>query len=346
MENNRPGKNTTTEILSQPVVWEKTLIDISEISNSYLPDPFTFERVFFTGCGSAHYLSIWAEHLLGEKGHSNCRALPASALWLNSDIWLKQPRRALLVAFSRSGETSETINAVNTFKEKKAGKVLAVTCNPASELARIADQVIPTPAGQEQSVAQTRSFTCMMLGTLKLFMGDIPPKLPEKMRNSAEILLANYSDIATETGRDSSIQRFLILCSGRMYGLACEVMLKIKEMSLSYSEAFHFLEFRHGPMAMVDSESLVIGLHSKRTFDKEFKVLQEMQELGARTLSFGSSSEDNSSKNIMVEFPTIESEFWMDPLYLPVLQLIACERAIANHQDPDNPRNLSAVVKI
>ena len=138
----------------------------------------------------------------------------------------------------------------------------------------------------------------------------------------------------------------IFLGSGSLYGLANEAMLKMKEMSLSYSECFHTLEFRHGPMSMVDTESLVIGLIGEAAREHQYALLRDMQSKGARTLGILDNI-DTETEDALTERVLLQSEMpelWRAPLYLPILQLIAYERAISKNLDPDNPNNLTSVV--
>ena len=123
-------------------------------------------------------------------------------------------------------------------------------------------------------------------------------------------------------------------------------MLKMKEMSLSYSECFHTLEFRHGPMSMVDTESLVIGLIGETAREPQYALLRDMQSKGARTLGIldNVDAKTGDALNDRVLLRSEMPELWRAQLYLPVLQLIAHERAISKSLDPDNPNNLTSVV--
>jgi glucosamine--fructose-6-phosphate aminotransferase (isomerizing) len=123
-------------------------------------------------------------------------------------------------------------------------------------------------------------------------------------------------------------------------------MLKMKEMSLSYSECFHTLEFRHGPMSMVDTQTLMIGLIGETAREQQFAVLKQMQSNGARTLGVLDSA-DSKMEDAFTDRVLLQSEMpelWRAPLYLPILQLIAYERSISKGLDPDHPNNLTSVV--
>ena len=111
------------------------------------------------------------------------------------------------------------------------------------------------------------------------------------------------------------------------------------EMSLTIAQAYHFLEYRHGPMSMANEEAAIIGLLSPAVAVPEQQVLAEMAAKGATTLSLFAESDDIM---LPAHLPT-----WAYPLlYLPPLQLLAYYRAVSKGVDPDNPRHLTAVVHL
>jgi glucosamine--fructose-6-phosphate aminotransferase (isomerizing) len=152
-------------------------------------------------------------------------------------------------------------------------------------------------------------------------------------------IMGKYEAFAKDIGENLNFDRFYFLGSGIHYGLACEVNLKMKEMTLTHSEPFHFLEFRHGPMSMVGESSVVCGLLSTVNRQHEAKVLSEMMALGGTVASVGEKEAD-------VSFESNIPEEVRGVLYLPVLQLMAFYRSLAKGLNPDRPNNLTAVVKL
>lgn len=340
------GIHTKQEILSQPVVWEESLERLKTLDASLYPNIADYDQVIFTGCGSTYYLSQWAAGACEQVTKVSSRAVPASDLLLFPDVWMHKEKKNLLVAVSRSAATTETVLALKSFQTGGYGDTVTVTCYPDRELAQLAQSVIAVPDAQEESVAQTRSFSNMLLAVCWLISKQVPDGLPALFSRVGKKLIDHYSQIAEQLGRDQSIQRFFFLGSGPLYGLANEVMLKMKEMSLSYSEGFHTLEFRHGPMSMVDKESLIISMLGETAREYQYGVLRDMQSNGARTLGVldNLDSKTGNALNHQVLLQSEMPELWRAPLYLPILQLIAYERAISKGLDPDNPTNLTAVV--
>jgi glucosamine--fructose-6-phosphate aminotransferase (isomerizing) len=234
------------------------------------------------------------------------------------------------------------VKAVEKFKAEKRGEVVVIS-NYDEALSTYADVSIVIPKGQEESVAQTRSFASMyvavaafcakMAGRDDLF--DAMRKLPE----IGNLVIGKYEGYAKSLGENLSYDRFYFLGSGIRYGLACEVNLKMKEMTLTHSEPFHFLEFRHGPMSMVNQNAVVVGMLSDANRVHEAKVLSEMKELGGTVAGIGEKEAD-------VCFESNIPEEVRGVLYLPVLQLMAFYRSVAKGLNPDRPNNLTAVVKL
>jgi glucosamine--fructose-6-phosphate aminotransferase (isomerizing) len=169
-----------------------------------------------------------------------------------------------------------------------------------------------------------------------------------RLPGALEDLVDRLGDLPERIGTDLDIERFFFLGGGPLYGLAGEAMLKTKEMSLSYAEAYYPLEFRHGPMSMVDGRTLVVGLISDTGLAEEMRVLEEMQGLGARTLALvedGPASTGGQADDV-VELHSGVDEWERGPLYLPLLQRLAYHRSMAKGLDPDRPNNLEAVVRL
>ncbi len=340
----QPGKYTYDEIMSQPAVWERALqvfaakhAKITEVGPAS-----AFKQVIFTGCGSTHYLSMMAARLFEHVTGVPARAYPASELVLHP---VRVVAPTLLVAISRSGTTTETLDAVDTFRQRESGQTMAITCHSESALAEKCDVTVAIDSARENSIAQTRSFTAMALVT-QLFAATFAQTDTKPIAASPQYcqqLLNDYGEMAKNIGEDPSIERFFFLGGHTLYGIAAEAMLKMKEMSIAYSEVYYPLEFRHGPMSMVNESSLVIGLITPESTKHEIAVLKDMQARGAQILEI-SAGEASFEQHVSIPDGV---PAWARPiLYLPVLQLMAYYRALFNNQNPDKPNNLDAVVTI
>jgi len=336
---------TYNEIVTQPAAWAEAVTVVRAQAGALkalrLAD---YRQLLFTGCGSTYYLALAAAALTQSLTGHIARALPASELLLYPDgAYPGAGGVSLLISVSRSGTTTETLRAVEAFRRQRRGQVITVSNYPEAPLASMGDLNLVIPAGREASVAQTRSFASMYVACVALaavLAGDeVQLNALAGLQPVGERLLRDYAGLAQEWGADDRLDQFFFLGSGPRYGLACEASLKMKEMTLSVSEPFHFLEFRHGPMSMITPQTAVVGLLSEAARKHEEAVLHQMRELGGRILSLAESGAD-------VAFHSGLPETARGVLYLPVLQLMAYYRAVKRGLDPDRPHNLSKVIEL
>jgi glutamine---fructose-6-phosphate transaminase (isomerizing) len=338
------GEYTQQEILSQPEAWAAALEELRPqaggLRNFYQAG--RYETVLFTGCGSTYYLSLAAATVLQELTALPTRGLPASEIWLYPRAAYTSGRKTLLVAVSRSGETTETLRACEAFRAG-GGDVLTLSCYPGRALTRLGQINLVLPSGQEESLAQTRAFTTLYLATVALAAlwtgrDDLLAEL-DHLPEAGRRVLDQAGPRARALGTSAALDRFYFLGSGARYGLACELSLKMKEMSLSHSEPFHFMEFRHGPKSMVTPNALIVGLVGEANRAYELAVVADMRAMGAQVITVGERETD-------IAFASNVSELARSVLYLPLGQCLGFERSLHNGLNPDRPQNLDMVVRL
>jgi glucosamine--fructose-6-phosphate aminotransferase (isomerizing) len=335
------GQFTKEEIFSQVNAWAGAIREVKNKKEELSKfDVSQFDQIIFTGCGSTYYLSISAARIFQSMTGKICKAVPGGEMLLNPDT-VYQGKKNLLFAISRSGSTSETVKAVENFKEAEGGRVICVTNYPDQPLPALADLVIAITEGQERSVAQTRSFSSMFVAitATALMMSGKEMLLTEmeKLPDIGTSLINKYQEFARKIGENVEFDRFYFLGNGFRFGLASEANLKMKEMTLTHTEPFHFLEFRHGPKSMVTENTCVVGLLSESNREYEQKVLDEMKAIGATIMTI-------AEKDADISFESGLSQNVQGILYLPLLQIMAFYRSIKKGLDPDNPKNLTTVV--
>jgi glucosamine--fructose-6-phosphate aminotransferase (isomerizing) len=307
--------HTRQEILSQPAAWAQAL-EVVEQARSALAALWQaeYDQVLFTGCGSTYYLSLAAAALFQETTGRIARAAPGGELLLNPDTILRggagPTTRTLLVAVSRSGSTTETVRAVEQFRRQQRGPVIVITNYGEQPLAGLGDVALVIPAGQETSVAQTRSFAAMYVAAAALSLQaagrETDYQAMAQLPAAGRRLLTAYADLAQEIGTSLAFDRFY---------------------------------FRHGPMSMVNPQAVIVGLVSEKNGAHERTVLNEMRAMGGRILALGESDAE-------IAFLSGIPEVARAVLYLPVLQLLAWHRSLAKGLNPDQPNNLTAVVTL
>jgi glucosamine--fructose-6-phosphate aminotransferase (isomerizing) len=336
---------TLDEILSQTQAWQEAIRAVSDAHIQIGKLPWdSYSQILFIGCGSTFYLSMSAAATFQSITGKTCRAFPSSELMLfPSSVYPRQAKNILLVAVSRSGTTTETVMAAQAHLQTGYGDLITVSNHEESALASMGRINITIPGGKECSVAQTRSFASMYVACLALAMastGEISyDQTLNRLAPAGLKLIQSYGELARKVGEDHQLKRFYFLGSGIQYGLASEASLKMKEMSLSESEPFHFFEFRHGPVSMVDKQTCLVGLLSSSRYEDEIKVIEEAKTYGAQSITLG----ETGAK---VNFASGVPEPVRGVLYLPVLQLMAYFRAVSFGLNPDQPRHLNAVVEL
>ncbi len=342
----KPGHHTFTEITHQAEAWTDALqaFAAQETRLKQTWRQMQPQQALFIGCGSTYYLSQTAAALLQALTGTPACARPSSELILSTPQVLADPAQTLLITVSRSGTTTETLVAIDKFRQLGGAAVWAITCDPHSPQAQASDLVLPAEAAQEKSVAQTRSFASMLLLAQLLAgaLGGQESAAAKTLPQWGQRLIDETGPLMQELGCRTDIDRLYFLGSGYQYGIASEAMLKMKEMSLSHSEAYHFMEFRHGPMSMVTEQALVVGLQSQQAHAHEQKVLAEMQGLGGNVLALSPVAGEGRGRQI--DLPQDLPAWLLPVLYLPPLQLLAYYRTENKGLNPDNPRHLAQVI--
>jgi len=342
---------TYDEIRRQPLVWREVLSQLQQSSRELVAwiASEVYDGVVFTGCGSSYNLALTAAYFWQHLNREFAKGVPSSEVLLFPEGVFLPDRKYLLFGISRSGETTETIWALTHFREKFDGITVGITCEGDSSLSRLVHRSIALPQVVENSVVMTQSFSSMLLAVLFLAM-EKSGISSGRLMSLPSILSGHFEQgekLVRSVAADLRFNKFIFLGDGPFYGIAWEGALKVKEMSITSTEVFHFLEFRHGPKSIVDEMTFVVALSSKRAFDFESKVIQELVNLGATVLHIGGKSVSSSSKVLEILFEEeIVDDFLMPLLDVVFLQLFGYFRAEAKGLNPDNPKNLTRVVTL
>ena len=281
------------------------------------------------GCGTSLYIAQMIASALNDAGYQ-ALAVPGSE-------WTLRPRDHLgsgtphVIAVSRSGESTEIVQAAA--RSRRDGLfVTAITCQEDSALAHNADRVLACTTHPAEGIVMTASASLMLLTGLRLAGVTVG----ESDIQAAEALLQESRETleAAILGRD----HFVFLAGGLLHGLAQEGALKLQEMSLSYTQAYYPMEYRHGPMSLVDHKTLIVMLYHPDTATQEQMVASDMQALGAQILGIGGPGD----VELKVDGPASRRAL----LALPCLQLLGELVAVSKGLDSLAPRHLNKVVTL
>jgi glucosamine--fructose-6-phosphate aminotransferase (isomerizing) len=342
---------TLREILSQPDVWRTCFAALDagqlEHANGQLPEA---DDWLFVGCGSSYYIALVAAaswtHLTGRRA----RAVPASEALLFPELAVPQGCQPVLI--TRSGRTSEILQAAELLSRGRRRPPMAITCTEGEPIDGVADPILRVRAADEQSTVMTRSFTSMLLAlqalaALRGGKGEFAAALRALPAASRPALDAMHPRIRRFV-RTHRFNNYVFLGQGPYFGAANECMLKVKEMSCSTAQAFHTLEFRHGPKAVVTPQTLVTFLMSETGFAAESQVLKEIRALGARTLVIANRASKAAREfaGLLIELRLKTPEYARPAVYLLAGQLLGYYTGVARGLNPGYPRNLTRSVEL
>ena len=347
-----PGNYSLTEILSQPSCWQACLdeLDRSRVPREIAAAFSDADEWLFIGCGSSYYIAMAAAFSWSAITGTRARAIPASELLLFPDLTLTGAGKTAAVAISRSGQTSEVLQAAKLLEQEKNIRVIAVTCAADQPLSQIASHTLALLPADEKSTVMTRSFTSMVIGLQYLASviadGRAFAASLRKLPSAAQKVLDTLHPRIRDFVQSRQFADYIYLGQGPFFGLACECALKVTEMSVSYAQSFHTLEFRHGPKSVVAPETLVMFLLSQTGFEAECEVLGEIKTLGGTTLAVANraGASARASSDLLVEFDFDGPELVRLAPFMLAGQLIGLYTGLKKGLDPDNPRNLTRVV--
>lgn len=345
------GAYTLAEILSQPECWAKCLqhLEASGTIESIQKSFVNTRECIFVGCGSSYYIGMAAASAWSELTGQRARALPASEIMLSPELSLTGSADFVAVLISRSGRTSEVLRAGELLR-KKGIRTVAITCAAGQPLEKLATHTILLPAADEQSTVMTRSFTSMLLALqyMAALLGDRRDLLAslDELSTATESMVRKLAPRVRDFTASKPFEDYVCLGQGPYYGLACESALKLSEMSCSYGQGFHTLEFRHGPKSIVSPRTLIAFLLSERHYAAELEILEEVKNLGGATLVVANKADARvrSAADFLVELALPGPELARLAPYVVAGQLMGLYTGLKKGLDPDRPRNLSRVV--
>jgi glucosamine--fructose-6-phosphate aminotransferase (isomerizing) len=346
----REGGHTLAEILTQPEVWLAALRDLrnSKAFQEQAKESGGRSDWLFVGCGTSYYLAEAAAAARTALTGGRARALPASEILLFPHLVQLDADRTQAVVISRSGKTSEALRAAEALSRKVP--TLGITCTANSELEQNCRRTMVLAAADEKSLVMTRSFTTMYLALLQLAAETAGnTTMPAVIGQAAASLGERIERFSREiegfvAGR--AFEDFVYLAQGPLFPAAREAALKVTEMSCSYAQSFHTLEFRHGPKAIVSPKTLLMFLVSESGMSAECEVLAEMKELGGTVIAICDRATDavQSAADLVLEIGAGIPEIVFPAPFIVPGQLLGLHYGLKKGFNPDEPKNLNRVV--
>jgi len=315
------------------------------------------KRIIITACGTSWHAGLVGEYLLEDLAR-----IPVEVEY-SSEFRYRNPvisEEDIVIAISQSGETADTLAAIDLAKSKGA-TVLGICNVVGSSIARDTDAGIYTHAGPEIGVASTKAFTsqvvvltmmalkiAMKKGTItqsRFFeilseLETIPKKVEATLRKNEEIkvIAKNYN----------KVHNFIYLGRGYNFPVALEGALKLKEISYIHAEGYPAAEMKHGPIALIDNQMPVVVIATKKgTYEKVLSNIQEVKARKGKIIAIINEGDEAVKKlaDHYIEIPETE-EFLVPILATIPLQLLSYHIAVMRHCNVDQPRNLAKSVTV
>ena len=336
---------TKSEIKDQPEVFHR----IKESHPEILNDVQNFilksdaRQVGFIGCGSSYYLGMGLACHLNRLSSEEV----TGHYYSGSEIMLglrQIPADMIMVGISRSGESSETVAALKQL-QKKGIKTVALTCEPDSSIVKYADVPVVLDFIGEKSIVMTKSFTAMAFSfsllLMKLFQAERVSDYLNTVTASTQQMMEE-ADQKLDAVRAHTFEHYVLLGYDEYYSACMEGLVKLTETTLSEVDTYQTLEYRHGPKSKVRRGTLAFISSNTKTYDEEMKMAREIESLGGKVLIM------TSEANCPMDSITFPDDTLYQDWFLRVipLQLTGIKRAVEKGLNPDEPKNLSKVVKL
>ena len=328
---------TFKEIQEQPELLKKVLNKEKEIKKIL---PLTDrERVAFIGCGSSYYLPMAVAYHIRRKMNIPAYAFTGFGAFRYPNTRFEKNKDYFIIAISRSGESSETVSALESLKDKTHFKTASVTCEAGSTITKLSDASLILEFVNEKSIVMTQSTTSMILSLQIAMEGKGLEVIPELLKE----VLDNASDSFDRLNLNV-FEHFIYLGYDEYLAIANEGALKIREMALCNSETYETLEFRHGPKSLVTKGSLIFFLPSSESFKEEERLGKEMRQLGATTVNISPWNSDAFDLWVDTKLDVTDRSDMV--VRLVPLQIVAFKKAIQKGVNPDKPINLTKSVRL
>ncbi len=314
-------------------------------------------RIIIVACGTS-----WHAGLIGEYLFEDLARIPVEVEYA-SEFRYRNPiikENDIVLAISQSGETADTLAALELAKEK--GSTILGICNVVgSSIARLTDAGVYTHAGPEIGVASTKAFTTQVavltLMALKIarLKGTITTSNFRNMITELEMISDNVEkvlksnklikEVATEF---KNVQNFLYLGRGYNFPVALEGALKLKEISYIHAEGYPAAEMKHGPIALIDEEMPIVVIATKMgNYEKVVSNIQEVKARGGRLIAIVTEGDITVKElaDYVIEIPECSEQ--LTPLLTNIpLQLLSYYIAVMRGCNVDQPRNLAKSVTV
>ena len=342
-------RNTINSVLNENGEYNFGTLNLSK---NYLE---TINKIYIVACGTAMHAGLAVKNTIEKL----CKIV--TQVEVASEFRYKEPlvdENSLCIFVSQSGETADTLAALNLCKSANA-KTIAITNVVGSSITRLADYSIFTHAGPEIAVASTKAYTAQvtLLTMLAIHLAEVLQNCNRELIDTLKLnILSLPNKVQNCLNDDSAIKEFasriyteedvFFLGRGADYTTALEGSLKLKEISYIHSEAYPAGELKHGPIALIEEGTTVVSIMTDKNLTaKSISNTQEVITRGAKTFIVTNDTLENHNFDTVINLPDIHP-FVSPVLAIVPLQLLAYYISKNKGLDVDKPRNLAKSVTV
>jgi len=344
---------TYREIKSQYAALRKTFDYIAARKDELLS--FYKEKlpqtIVFTGCGSSYSLCQSAEFTCRMRLNRPATAIASGDLMLHYKSYQKLFDGVLVIAPTRSGSTSEVIQAIKNVKSLQPSlPVIGVTCVEDSDFAKIADLTLEIPWAFDESVCQTRTVTNLYLTNLLVlaYLANDQKLISELNTaiNAGEQFIEKYEEQLKNIA-EIDWRNAVILADGELQGIASEGALAFTEIARTPGCYYHLLDVRHGPMVLINQQTLVVMCLSSEGYEYQTALAGDLIKKGATVITYSDTPKGNiPGVKLAVSSETILDNAACGIPFIFIPQILAYYKAIQKGFNPDQPEGLDAWIRL
>lgn len=360
--------HTATEIGGQPQLWLKTylyLYNIRHQLSAFLSPLFEKSdlQIVLTGAGTSAYIGDVLQGVIQKNTGIAARSIATTDIVTHPKHFLFENKPTLLVSFARSGNSPESVKAVELANEV-CNEIyhLIITCNGEGQLAKKADEsnafvfLLP-PEANDQSLAMTGSFTSMLLSGILISRLDEIEELKVQVRTVsryAQVILSEYAE-ALQKAAELNFDRAVFLGSGIFQGVARESHLKLQELTDGkvICKFDTFLGFRHGPKAVITPQTLMVYIFSNQPYahlyEKDLVESVYNGQKGILNIGISESAFDDIKTDleiVMGKGETRLAEEFLAPVGVIPAQMLGFYKSLFLGLKPDSPSESGTITRV
>ena len=340
---------TQKEITSQYKALDKTFNYVMEKADQIreFAEEHSFDSITYSGCGSSYSLCKSAEVSTKVRLGIQANALTAGDLLINYDHYSDLLQETMLILPSRSGGTSEVLLVAERAK-KQGIPTMGICAKENSKLAEIADLTLEIPWAFDESVCQTRTVTNLYtvhLMVVAVLAGD--DTLLEEIRqaiDAGEGFMEQNEQLLEQIGH-VDFEHVVVLADSELSGIASEASLAFVEICRVPSNYYHVLDVRHGPMVLINGQTLVVMVCSPTDLQYQAGLVKDLRSKGAQVLTLSTQESDHGS-NWNIQLPNYQNFAVLGIPFILAPQMISLYKALQKGLNPDQPDGLDPYIEL